>query len=94
MSVNLVGYKLIKIEDNTVIDQWGGVWGQCPGVPNPISLPNGDQVCAPELNTDYSGYKLVDWEIDPPEIKEPTIEEKLAAVGLTKEKLKQFLGLV
>lgn len=69
----LVGYKLIKIEDGSVIEQWGGIWGQCPGVPNPIDLPNGDIVCAPELNTNYSGYELIPWEMAPPS---PTVPQQ------------------
>ena len=94
MTINRVGYKLIKEKDNSVVQQWGGIWGQSPSIPDLIVLPNGDQIWAPELETSYQGYKLIIWEMDPPEITEPTIEEKLAAVGLSKEELKQFLGLV
>lgn len=61
-----VGYKLINIEDGSFISQWGGVWGQSPGIPNPLVLPNGDQVCAPELDTDYAGYRLILWDMDEP----------------------------
>lgn len=64
--MNVVGYKLIKIETGDAINQWGGVWGQCPGVPNPITLPNGDHICAPEVDVEYSGYKLTLWEMEPP----------------------------
>lgn len=64
--MEIVGYKLIKIEDGSVVEQWGGTWGQCPGIPNPVVLPNGDVVCGPSLNTDYSGYELVPWEMEPP----------------------------
>lgn len=64
--MEIVGYKLIKVDDGSVVEQWGGVWGQCPAVPNPINIPNGDVVCAPELNTDYSGYELTPWEMEPP----------------------------
>lgn len=91
MSVNAVGYKLIKIEDNAVIEQWGGLWGQCPGIPNPVVLPNGDHVHAPSLDTDYQGYKLVMWEMDPPAPLTP--QEKLANAGLTVIELKELLGL-
>lgn len=62
----IVGYKLIKVSDGSVIKQWGGTWGQCPGIPNPIVCPNGDIVYAPELNVDYTGYMLVPWEMEPP----------------------------
>lgn len=62
----LVGYKLVKIDTSEVVQTWGGAWGQCPGIPNPLPLPNGDQVGAPALDTDYSGFTLVRWEMDPP----------------------------
>lgn len=61
----LVGYKLID-ETNTVIKEWGGVWGQCPDAPNPLVLPNGDHVHAPSLNEHYSGCMLVEWVMDEP----------------------------
>jgi hypothetical protein len=61
-----VGYKLVD-EAGNVINSWGGVWGQCPDVPNPLMLPNGDQVCAAEANVSYSGYTLIDWMMSPEE---------------------------
>lgn len=61
-----VGYQLIEIVTSQVIQSWGGIWGQCPGVPNPILLPNGDQLCAPEINVEYSGYILKPWMMDQP----------------------------
>jgi hypothetical protein len=64
----IVGYKLIQIDDNTVIQTWGGVWGQCPGVPDTIRCPNGDIVCSPALNVDYSGVKLITWVLDGPPV--------------------------
>lgn len=64
--MEIVGYKLIKSADASVVEQWGGIWGQCPSIPNPISIPNGDVVYSPLLNTDYSGYELVVWEMEPP----------------------------
>lgn len=89
MSVNQVGYKLINVEDNTVIEQWGGTWGQQPTVPNPIILPNGDHIHAPDVDVEYSGYKLVVWEMEKP--PDPTLEEKLASIGITIEELKEAL---
>ena len=62
-----VGYQLIDT-DNKIIQQWGGIWNQCPAVPNPIICPNGDIVYAPEINTDYNGVKLVPWMMDSPPI--------------------------
>lgn len=64
--MEIVGYKLVQISDQNMIEQWGGVWGQCPSVPNPINLPNGDTVYAPALNTDYQGYELIVWEMEQP----------------------------
>ena len=63
--MELVGYKLVN-SDNIVIEQWGGIWGQCPGVPNPIFIPNGDVVYAPEIDTNYSGYTLIKWMMEQP----------------------------
>lgn len=61
-----VGYQLIEVATDKIIQTWGGIWGQCPSAPNPITLPNGDQLCAPEVNVEYSGYMLKPWMIDPP----------------------------
>lgn len=60
-----VGYQLV---DNTgaIIQEWGGIWGQCPGVPNPIYCPDGTVVYAPEINVDYGGVKLIPWMMDQP----------------------------
>lgn len=93
MTTNVVGFKLIDVRDNTIIQQWGGAWGECPAVPNPIILPNGDHLHAPEIGVDYSGYKLMVWEMDPPVVKELTLEEKLASVGITLNDLKTALNL-
>jgi hypothetical protein len=62
----LVGYKLVNVSTNEVVQTWGGTWGQCPGLPNPLVLPNGDQVAAAALNTSYSGYPLIRWDMEPP----------------------------
>ena len=61
-----VGYKLIADADGSVVAQWGGIWGQCPEVPNPIVLPNGNQVCAANVNVSYDGYTLQPWLMDDP----------------------------
>lgn len=66
MNQMVAGYKLINIASGDVISSWGGTWGQCPGVPSPISLPNGDHVHAPSINTDYAGYMLTEWMVDEP----------------------------
>lgn len=66
MKQMVVGYKLIDAQ-GTEVQVWGGAWGQCPGIPNPLRLPNGDHVHAPALDTDYSGFTLVPWTMMGPE---------------------------
>lgn len=61
----LVGYKLVDTNGATV-QSWGGIWGQCPGMPDALFLPTGDHIYAPALNTAYGNYQLVDWVMDPP----------------------------
>jgi hypothetical protein len=56
--MELCGYRLVDTQ-NSVIAEWGGTLGQCPGIPNPLFLPNGDHVHAPSLDTDYGGYRLL-----------------------------------
>lgn len=85
-----VGYQLVDADGN-VLQSWGGVWGQCPGEPSEIRCPNGDIVCAPALDTDYNGVKIIRWMMDEPAA--PTIEEKLAKIGLSVDDLKTALGL-
>lgn len=93
METEVVGYKLVEIATDNVVNQWGGIQGQCPGVPSFIILPNGDAVHAPVLDADYNGYKLVNWEMEklPPVVLSP--EQKLQNAGLTVEDLKALLGL-
>ena len=59
-----VGYKLIDTTAGTVVQQWGGVWGSCPGFPNPLILPNGAHVLAGNAGIDYAGYRVDPWEYD------------------------------
>jgi len=61
-----VGYKLIDTASGEVVQTWGGTWGQCPGIPNPLRLPNGDLVHAAEIETDYAGHRLVAWMMEEP----------------------------
>jgi hypothetical protein len=65
-----VGYKLINLSDGSIAEQWGGIWGQCPGVPNFIVLPSGIQISCMKVDQEYDGYKLVAWEIEPPPLTE------------------------
>jgi len=63
----IVGYKLIDNNDGSIVGQWGGIYGQCPGVPDYIDCPNGDRVFCPQLDFVYGGeVKLVRWYMDPP----------------------------
>ncbi len=61
-----VGYKLTEIATGVEHRTWGGTWGQCPGIPNPLILPNGDHVHAPSINTGYSGFMLTEWMMEEP----------------------------
>ena len=61
-----VGFKLIDTDTEEVVNQWGGIWGQCPGKPNPLILPNGNQVHGASVGFDYSGYMLIEWQMEEP----------------------------
>lgn len=63
--MELVGYRLRKVATDEIVQQWGGVWGQCPGIPSLLVLPN-LQVCAPALGVEYAGHILEQWMMDPP----------------------------
>lgn len=63
----LVGYKLIDIKTGATVSEWGGDWGQSPGIPNPLVLPNGDQVSGAQPGETYSErYRLDAWVMDAP----------------------------
>lgn len=62
----IVGYKLIQTSDGAEVQTWGGTWGQSPAVPNPIRLPNGDDVHGAQPGSSFSGYTLTEWHMDPP----------------------------
>lgn len=67
----LVGYRLLDAGGN-VVQSWGGVWGRAPGLPNPIRLPDGNDVHAPALGAVGDGCQLVEWFMDPPP---PTLDQ-------------------
>lgn len=55
-----IGYKLIDGE-GVVINSWGGIFGQCPPIPNVIILANGDHQWCPQIDRDYGGCQLIKW---------------------------------
>lgn len=62
----IVGYKLIDDANGNVVSQWGGQYGRTPAFPNPIILPNGDQICGGDKSTSYGGFTVVPWEMERP----------------------------
>lgn len=77
----VVGYKLID-QDAAVIESWGGTWGQCPGIPNRITLPNGDHVHAPSLGVLYSDCMLIEWLMDEHTVVPTSISRRQCATQL------------
>lgn len=60
-----IGYRLVRVADDAVVDQWGGNWGALASPPNPLILPNGDQVCGAEVGGEYDGHRLEAWLASP-----------------------------
>lgn len=89
MSSELVGYKLTSMSDGVECGSWGGIWGQCPGIPNPVVLPTKlTHVHCAEVGVDYEDfdgkvYRLEPWVMEPP----PPAPEKS-----TEQKLAEFLA--
>lgn len=54
-----IGYSLID-GSNSEVKFWGGVPGVCPGVPNPLVLPNGDVVEGVAATGQYGDWRLVE----------------------------------
>lgn len=66
--MTVVGYKLVN-KSGDVVQEWGGIWGQTPGIPNPLFLPDGTSICGGVVPLDAplsGGYRLVTWEMDGP----------------------------
>jgi hypothetical protein len=63
---DLVGWKLVRVSDGAELQSWGGVWGQHPGVPNPLFLPNGDHVHCATHDVQYGDYIIRPWMMDEP----------------------------
>ena len=63
----LVGYRLLD-QNGTVVGSWGGVFGQCPGVPNSIRLPSDPpaDVQCPVVGVTYEQWALQPWMMDAP----------------------------
>ena len=49
-----VGYKLVRDSDGAVVQEWGGIYGQCPGVPNTIDLADGARVHCRQVSIELS----------------------------------------
>lgn len=60
-----VGYRLIRDADGTIAQEWGGVRGFVPGVPNPVILPDGSQVCGWTPGDSMHGHTLHAWTVEP-----------------------------
>lgn len=71
--MDLVGYRLKNIETEEYVERYGGGFFTIPNVPSLITLPNGDQVWAPVVGQEYSGYVLEEWYEQPPPAPAATI---------------------
>lgn len=69
----IVGYKLIDTKTGNVVQQWGGKWGECPGIPNPLSWPDGSQTCGVSPGEQCDGYLFASWEMDETEKPKKTL---------------------
>jgi hypothetical protein len=75
MATMVVGYRLRNVATGQIVNSWGGVWGQCPGIPSLLVLPN-VQVCAPSLGVEYDGHVLEVWEMDAPPPDIPDVSDR------------------
>lgn len=66
MDQSVVGYKLKDVKTGEILRTWGGVWGQCPGIPSPLSLPNGVDVWSPKPGNEYAAFLFEEWKMDAP----------------------------
>lgn len=81
--MEVVGYQLVNMSTNEVIQSWGGVSGEMPAVPNPIFIPGIGFVYGPLVNVDYNGYMLKPWEVDNPQPRVPqSISRRQCALQL------------
>lgn len=63
--MDTVGYQLVDAQ-GAVVRTWGGEWGSCPAVPNPVILPNGDHVCGMIVGQESNGFTLRVIQMEPP----------------------------
>lgn len=73
MTQMVVGYRLIQNASGAEVKSWGGTWGQCPGIPNPLMLPDGRHVHAPQVGVDYDGFTLTEWMMNEPPPAVPSV---------------------
>lgn len=85
MTTMVVGYKLIKASDESVVQQWGGIWGIKPEPPPMIKIPSKLlDVHVPEIGVEYgmdegedgqpivgTGYELIEWVMEEPPPPDP-----------------------
>ena len=62
----LVGYRLIDEKSGEIVSQWGGEFDRVPAVPNPIVLPNNDQVAGAKPGDSFQGFRLEEWWMEEP----------------------------
>lgn len=72
MAQEIVGYRLTEVATGDIVESWGGTWGECPGIPSTIILPDGRIVYGMRLNEAMNGYVLSPWVMDPPP---PTVND-------------------
>lgn len=76
-----IGYRLVRVADDAVVDQWGGNWGALASPPNPLILPNGDQVCGAEVGGEYDRHRLEAWLASPSAPQVVAERERRMALG-------------
>jgi hypothetical protein len=82
MTQQAVGYELVDWNGN-VVQSWGGIWGQMPGFPNPVILPNGDAVYGANQIGQFGDWTMREWMMDAPAPTVPaSISDRQFAQGL------------
>jgi hypothetical protein len=83
----LVGYKLIKVSDSSVVQLFGPTYPP-PPVPSTLTLPGGDIVTSPSVDVDYNGYMLIKWidDIELPVQQVFSAEQFIMRFGVTEYK--------